>query len=220
MKDGFIMKHAKGRLVVIEGIDGTGKTTLADRLAGHLRGLGLSVTRLKEPTDGPVGRRIRALARDGRHSITPEQELELFIQDRIENCRDHIRPAVERGDIVVLDRYYLSSAAYQGALGLDPAAILERNEAIAVTPDIVLLLDAPVQTGLERIRTGRQTGRDLFESEAYLEKVREAFLGIRRPFIRVINASADAGAVFESALSELRAGGIIDASHAQKGRTQ
>jgi dTMP kinase len=187
-------------LIVIEGIDGTGKTTLARRLADRLAETGRTVTLLREPTDGPYGRRIRALAKEGRHNVSPAEELELFIQDRVENCRDRIRPALERGEIVVMDRYYLSSAAYQGALGLDPESILERNEAIAVRPDLVLLLDIPVQAGLGRIAASRTSGPDLFENAAYLEKVRSLFLGIRRPFIRILDASRDADSVLESAL--------------------
>lgn len=194
----------KGFLLVIEGIDGTGKTTLAARLAERIRRTGRTVTLLREPTDGPYGRRIRGLAKEGRQNVRPEEELELFIQDRIENCRDHIRPALERGDCVVMDRYYLSSVAYQGALGLDPAMILERNEKIAVIPDLVLLLDTPVENGLNRIAASRPAGPDLFENRLYLERVRSIFLGIKRPFIRVLDATGDRDSVFRSAWRVVR----------------
>lgn len=194
----------KGFLLVIEGIDGTGKTTLAARLAEQIRRTGRSVTLLREPTDGPYGRRIRSLAKEGRQNVRPEEELELFIQDRIENCRDRIRPALERGDCVVMDRYYLSSVAYQGALGLDPRMILERNEEIAVIPDLVLLLDTPVENGLSRIAASRPAGPDLFENRSTLERVRSIFLGIRRPFIRVLDATGDENSVFQSAWREVR----------------
>ena len=192
-----------GPFIVIEGIDGTGKTTLAKRLSDHLRSLGLSVVQLKEPTDGPYGQKIRALSKQGRQHVRPREELELFIQDRIENCRDNIRPALGRGDIVVMDRYYLSSVAYQGALGLDPQRILERNEAIAVRPDLVLLLNIPVKSGLDRISRMRKSSHDLFEGEAYLEKVRSIFLSLRRPFIRIVDASGDADTVFRAALAHV-----------------
>jgi dTMP kinase len=185
--------------LVIEGIDGTGKTTLAARLADRIRRTGRTVVLLREPTDGPYGRRIRDLAKEGRQNVRPEEELELFIQDRIENCRDRIRPALERGDCVVMDRYYLSSVAYQGAQGLDPEIILERNERIAVIPDLVLLLDIPVQEGLSRIAASRPSGPDLFENRSDLERVRSIFLGIRRPFIRILDAASDADSVFQSA---------------------
>jgi dTMP kinase len=185
--------------LVIEGIDGTGKTTLAARLADRIRRTGRTVVLLREPTDGPYGQSIRALAKEGRQNVHPEDELELFIRDRIENCRDRIRPALERGDCVVMDRYYLSSVAYQGAQGLDPEMILERNERIAVIPDLVLLLDIPVQDGLSRIAASRPSGPDLFENRSDLERVRSIFLGIRRPFIRILDASGDADSVFRSA---------------------
>lgn len=193
----------KGLLIVLEGIDGTGKTTMAKRLAEWLNRNGHPAIRLKEPTDGPYGRRIRELARDGRHTVSPREELELFIQDRIENCRDNIRPALEKGQCVVLDRYYFSSAAYQGALGLDPETILKRNEKIAVIPDLVLLMDMPVKAGLERISRVRKSAHDHFEGEGYLEKVRSIFLGIRRPFIRVVDASPGPESVFREIIGRV-----------------
>jgi dTMP kinase len=199
---GFL-SMTKGLLIVIEGIDGTGKTTMAGRLTAFLNEMGRPAVRLKEPTDGPYGRRIRSLAKEGRHTVSPKQELELFVQDRIENCRDNIRPALERGQIVVLDRYYFSSAAYQGALGLDPEAILKRNEEIAVIPDLVLLLDMPVTKGLERISDVRKSARDHFEGEEYLEKVRNIFLNIKKPYIRLIDASGSQDEVFRRMMEQV-----------------
>lgn len=196
----------KGLLIVLEGIDGTGKTTMSKRLTAWLNENGHPAVWLKEPTDGPFGRKIRALANEGRHTVSPEEELELFIKDRIDNCRDNIRPSLENGRCVVLDRYYFSSAAYQGALGLDPETILKRNEEIAVIPDLVLLMDMPVKSGLERISTVRKAARDHFEGEVYLEKVRAIFLGIKRPFIRVVDASLDPESVFREIV------GLVSAS--------
>jgi dTMP kinase len=193
----------KGFLIVFEGIDGTGKTTMSRRLASWLNENGHPAVWLKEPTDGPYGRKIRGLAAEGRHTVTPEQELELFIMDRIDNCRDNILPALEKGSCVVLDRYYFSSAAYQGALGLDPETILKRNEEVAVTPDLVILMDIPVRSGLDRISRNRGSGHDHFEGETYLEKVRWIFLGIRRPFIRVIDASPDQESIFSEIVGEV-----------------
>jgi dTMP kinase len=187
---------ARGLLIVLEGIDGTGKTTMSKRLAAWLTENGRPAVWLKEPTDGPFGRRIRALANEGRHTVSPEEELELFIRDRIDNCRDNIRPALQNGQIIVMDRYYFSSVAYQGALGLDPETILKRNEKIAVIPDLVILMDMPVQSGLKRISTLRKSAHDHFEGEAYLGKVREIFLGIKRPYIRTVDASLDPESVF------------------------
>jgi len=194
----------KGLLIVIEGIDGTGKTTMSKRLTAWLNDNGHPAAWLKEPTDGPFGRKIRALASEGRHTVSPEEELELFIKDRIDNCRDNIRPALEKGRCVVLDRYYFSSAAYQGALGLDPETILKRNEEIAVIPDLVLLMDMPVKSGLERISTVRKSAHDHFEGEGYLEKVRAIFLGIRRPFIRIVDASLDPESVFKEIIGKVK----------------
>ena len=196
----------KGFLIVLEGIDGTGKTTMSKRLTAWLNENGYPAVWLKEPTDGTFGRKIRALAREGRQTVSPEEELELFIKDRIDNCRDNIRPALENGRCVVLDRYYFSSAAYQGALGLDSETILKRNEEIAVIPDLVLLMDMPVKSGLDRISTVRKSAHDHFEGEGYLEKVRAIFLGIKRPFIRIVDASLDPESVFKEIV------GLVSAS--------
>ena len=194
----------KGLLIVLEGIDGTGKTTMSKRLTAWLNENGYPAVWLKEPTDGPFGRKIRALASEGRHTVSPEEELELFIKDRIDNCRDNIRPALENGRCVVLDRYYFSSAAYQGALGLESETILKRNEEIAVIPDLVLLMDMPVKSGLDRISTVRKSAHDHFEGEGYLEKVRAIFLGIRRPFIRIVDASLDPESVFKEIIGKVK----------------
>jgi dTMP kinase len=98
-----------------------------------------------------------------------------------------IGPDLRAGRVVVLDRYYLSTAAYQGALGLDPEAIMAENESFAPRPDLAFLLDLPVDTALERI-SGRGETRSAFEKRAYLEDVRRLFLDLRRPYIHLIEA--------------------------------
>src|SRR5689334_18751024 len=117
----------RGFLLVIEGIDGAGKSTLQRQLAEWCRGAGLQVITSREPTDGPHGRALRESARSGRLAL--QDELDLFLKDRREHVETLIRPALERGDVVILDRYYFSTAAYQGARGLDPAEIIQANEA-------------------------------------------------------------------------------------------
>ena len=101
---GETSSERRGWLFVFEGIDGSGKTTQMRRVAEALRARGLRVVELFEPTDGRFGRQIRMLSRKRRRPIPPEQEMDLFVRDRMENVENNIRPALGRGDIVLLDR--------------------------------------------------------------------------------------------------------------------
>jgi dTMP kinase len=177
--------NAPGFLLVIEGIDGAGKSTLQRRLADWCRSQGRTVTTSREPTDGPHGRALRESARSGRLPV--EAELDLFLKDRHEHVANLIRPALERGEVVILDRYYFSTAAYQGARGIDPQTIVTANEAFAPVPDLLLLLDLDPATGHHRIGA-RGGAPDGFEGAVYLADVRKIFLGFNRPFIRRVNA--------------------------------
>lgn len=109
-----------------------------------------------------------------------------------------IGPALARGEVVILDRYYFSNIAYQGAVGLDPAAVQAANEAFAPRPDVLLLLDLPVQTGLDRIRS-RGDEANAFERADALEQVRGLFLDHLGDGCR-IDASLPADAVRAQAL--------------------
>ena len=135
-----------GLLIVFEGLDGAGKTTQLGLLYDHLLEQGQDVVRLREPTDGPWGQKLRQLMVHGRDNVTPATELEWFLNDRREHVDQRIRPALDRKQIVLLDRYYFSTMAYQGALGYDPQDIRARNEAFAPPPDLLLLLNLPPAT--------------------------------------------------------------------------
>ena len=121
-----------GLLIALEGIDGTGKTTQLKMLAEVLLSLGYDVVATREPTDGRYGQRIRQVLRD-RSSMTPQEELELFLLDRKEHVTTIINPGLAAGKIVLTDRYYLSTVAYQGALecvstGIEASAIIIRGQ--------------------------------------------------------------------------------------------
>lgn len=189
-------KLKKGILIAIEGIDGAGKTTQTFRLRDHFRQKGIQAQCFKEPTDGPYGQQIRNLAINGRHSVTYEEELELFIKDRICDCETNLQPALDVNTLVILDRYYFSNIAYQGALGLNINEILERNEQIAIIPDLVIILDLAVKIGLSRITNNRGDEHNHFENEEYLEKVRKIFKQMESPYIQIVNGSQDEDAVF------------------------
>lgn len=178
--------NAPGWLIVLEGIDGAGKTTIAQRLARGFTEIGLSCRLTKEPTDGPWGQRLRESAQSGRLSL--KEELELFQKDRAAHVADLILPALTQGHVVILDRYYFSTAAYQGARGVDPIEVLKENERFAPIPDLVLLLDCEPSQGLARVRL-RGDIPNAFEREEALAKVRAIFLSLERSCIRQINAA-------------------------------
>lgn len=177
----------RGRLIVFEGTDGTGKSTQLKLLHRGLAQQGLPVVSTREPTDGAFGRQIRNLYVN-RHQYSREEELELFLADRREHVRDFLQPNLDLGKIILCDRYYFSTAAYQGALGLDPEEILRRN-AFAPEPDLVLLFQAPLWLSIERITNGRGDTLNRFEQREFLEKVAAIFAAIDRPCIRRIDAS-------------------------------
>jgi dTMP kinase len=185
-----------GLFIVLEGIDGTGKSTQTRRLAEWFTRHGREVVTSREPTDGPWGRKLRESAATGRLPAT--EELELFLRDRQQHVEELIRPALAAGKVVILDRYYFSTMAYQGARGFDPAEIRRRNEAFAPRPDLLLLLDLDVDTALSRIGTRGDTA-NAFEQHAALSRCREIFLSLQNePFARRIDASQDPETVFQA----------------------
>lgn len=167
-----------GLLIVLEGIDGSGKSTLARNIEAALQAKGYQTILTREPTDGPHGAKIRALAERGeRDGITPQEEFQLFHEDRKEHVAKVVQPALASGAVVIQDRSYFSTVAYQSLRGLDGAWILKESESVAPKPDVLLVVDVPVETALERISKSRGTPRDDFERADALRKIRETFLG-------------------------------------------
>jgi len=174
----------KGILIVLEGIDGAGKSTQARILLQRLQALRFNAVTYREPSRGKWGREIKKLAQRP-DSLSPEEELALFVKDRAENVRKNLKPALLRKKIVVLDRYYFSTMAYQGAKGIDPARIKRMNEKFAVRPDLVFILDIEAGKGLARIHKRKKKDL-LFEREEYLLKVRKIFQSFQgRKFIHI-----------------------------------
>lgn len=194
--------NKKGLLIAFEGIDGSGKSTQMPLLANWLRGLGLDVLETREPTNGPWGKRIRELY-TSRARVSPEQELELFILDRQEHVRDCILPALHIGQIVLTDRYYFSTAAYQGAAGCSVAEIFRRHD-FAPEPDLALLFDLPVTAGLSRIRELRGEQPNAFEQQDQLEKVAKLFASFSHQCIVRIQARTTVAEVQTSIRTALR----------------
>lgn len=181
-------KSRKGILIAVEGIDGTGKSTQVDKLASYLRRRGCTVVQTREPTDGPFGRKIRRLFVD-RGQCTPDEELSLFIEDRRQHVREVILPALNTGKIVITDRYYFSTAAYQGAAGHDPEQVFARNS-FAPVPDMVILLTMEPQVSLARIKELRGEELNDFEQEDQIRRVAALFSSFADDYITRINADA------------------------------
>lgn len=173
-----------GLFLALEGGEGAGKSTQAERLAAALRARGHEVVVTREPGATPVGEQIRRLLLDPDTELTDEAEALLYAADRAEHVARVVRPALERGAVVLTDRYVDSSVAYQGhGRGLDPAMVLRvsRWATAGLRPDLTVLLDLPVDEGMARARArGRALGGpvDRLESEAreFHERIRQGFL--------------------------------------------
>jgi len=163
----------KGILVAIEGVDGSGKTTQVKLLGDALRQGGHEVVLSKEPTGGPWGQLIRESSRTKRLAL--EEEIEAFRKDRLEHVETLIEPSLRAGKIVVLDRYFYSFVAYQGARGADLERLRKTSE-FAPVPDAVFLLDIDPEISVARISNLRGEKPNKFESIPALKKSRQIFL--------------------------------------------
>ena len=177
----------RGWLIVFEGIDGTGKSTQCKQMEVYLNKIGIPVSRFREPTDGVWGQKIRKILTVGRGDVSREEELSWFIEDRREDVKNNIIPSLSANKVVLLDRYYYSTAAYQGVLGLDPDSILRENENFAPIPDRAYIFTAPPEKCLKRIEDSRD-GYSSFEKLDYLVKVQKKFNLFKGSQIKNINS--------------------------------
>ena len=119
----------------------------------------------------------------------PESEYSLFLSDRRIHVENLIKPALNQNQIVILDRYYFSNIAYQGALGMDPVKIKSDNESFAPIPEFVFLLEVPPRLGLRRIQKSRGETPNLFEQEENLTKVDKIYKSLNENYILRLNGS-------------------------------
>ena len=182
-----------GVLVNLEGIDGCGKSTQSKLLREKLEEKGEKVLILKEPTKRPHGQKLWDVLH-GKRKASNEEILELFVLDRKQHVEEKIQPALDDGTVVLMDRYYYSSMAYQVAGGIDVEEIREKH-AFAPKPDVVLIFDLPVSVALERVKG--HSDADEFEKEEHLEKVREAYLDLENdPLVRIVDATGTPEEIF------------------------
>lgn len=189
----------KGILIVFEGIDGTGKSTQLNLLADALKSQGYPVITTREPTNGVYGQKIRSLY-DKRSQVTKEEELELFLQDRREHVENLLTPGLTGKNIILCDRYYLSTIAYQGTVGFDILDLEHKNN-FAPKPDIALLFQMSSKDSIERITEKRGDTLNDFEQEETLRKVAQIFDGLMFPYIHRIDATHSIESVHHSIIS-------------------
>jgi dTMP kinase len=190
-----------GRFITLEGIEGAGKTTVVKFVREFLEARGLRVCLTREPGGTPLAERVRQLVLDRQgEPITPVTETLLMFAARGLHVENLIRPALERGEWVVCDRFTDATRAYQGAgRGVSSEWIEQLAAQVqrGLKPDCTLLLDLPVSTGLERVRQrSGATPTDRFEEEPakFFERVRDAYLALARAEpqrIRIVNASGN-----------------------------
>jgi dTMP kinase len=200
----------RGRLVTIEGLDGTGKTTLASALAGALRERGATVELLREPGGVELAERVRDLVKDPRLHVDPRAEALLYAAARAQLCAERLVPLLDAGTWVLLDRFVDSSLAYQGGgrgLGVDAVAAVNAFGTGGLRPDRTLLLHADAGT-----RTLRQAGRgeapDRLEREdaAFFDRVAatyDALVAAEPRRFAVLDAEAAPPAILAAALAAL-----------------
>lgn len=199
-----------GRLITIEGLDGAGKSTLAEGLVRELVARGAEPLLLREPGGVEVSERIRALVKDPAVSISARAEALLYAAARAELVSERLAPALERGSLVLLDRFLDSSLAYQGAgreLGIEQVRAVNLFATRGIAPDRTLLLRIDPAAGRAR-QYGRSPAPDRLEreDEAFFERIAAAYEQIARAEperVRVLDATLGPEAVLARALAEI-----------------
>ncbi len=187
------MTSPRGKFITFEGLDGCGKSTQLERLAGKLRERGLAITVTREPGGTPTGEKIRQLLLDTKTSaLSTKAELALMFASRVQHIEEIILPALAAGQIVLCDRFTDSSEAYQGGgrkLGREIVLDLHRMLCGDLTPDLTILMDSDVAASVERARRRNQgrTNTDSVdenrferESRAFFSRVRSGYLEIAK----------------------------------------
>ena len=180
--------------VAFEGMDGSGNTTQSRLLADFLRSEGVAVVLTKEPTEGFVGKSIRAVLQK-RATATPLELQQMFVADRREHMGNTVDPALNSGKVVITDRYMFSTLAY-GGIDVDMEKLRAMNSAFRV-PDMTFLIDVQPEVAMDRVHSRlahsgkRKEDAELFEEIRKLERVRANYLKVAKlyPNVHVINGN-------------------------------
>jgi dTMP kinase len=203
---------SRGRFITLEGIEGAGKSTVAQLVSEWLAARGITARVTREPGGTPLAERVRKIVLErGPEAVSPRAETLLMFAARSIHVENLIRPALEGGEWVLCDRFTDATRAYQGyGRGMDLGWIEQLAAAIHgdLQPDCTLLLDLPVEVGLSRARGRSGMAADRFEAERseFFERVRQGYLALARHEpnrVRVIDASLALPAVTEQVTTAL-----------------
>jgi len=174
------MGKQRGKFIVIEGVDCSGKTTQARRLVAALRHRGIDVLAIREPGGTPVSERVRRILLSHRGTMSPRTELLLYLAARAQVTAEKIAPALRAGKVVVADRYYLSTYAYQiGGRGLpaDVVRTADRFARLGVEPDLTFIFDvAPAEARRRLEASGKKPDRMERQGAAFFARTRRYYL--------------------------------------------
>lgn len=203
----------KGVFIAIEGIDGSGKGYAMMRLQEYIMGKSKKYDHLlltRNPTNSLDGQKLREILATQTDSKTSARQcMELFIKDRTQHMENHVKPALEKGYVVLCDRYKYSTMAFQAAQGIPLQELIDAQVHLP-TPDLVFLLDLPVEVASQRM--SNRDGKEKFESKEFSEKVRKNYLQLVDTLpdpIVVIDASKIKEEVFEQLRDALEKSGVL-----------
>jgi len=171
----------RGLFITLEGGEGSGKSSQAQALKALVEGTGRRVTVTREPAGCPLGQRVRELLSEPSLELDARSELFLFVAARAQHVAEVIQPALDRGEVVICDRFGDSSVAYQGygrGLGPDDVHMANRIATQGLVPDLTVLLDVSVETGLARKRGEDAPDRIGQEAAEFHERVRQGYLAM------------------------------------------
>lgn len=200
-----------GKFITIEGIEGTGKSTVLNAIREHLDHLHIDYMITREPGGTPIAEAIRhVLLSHYKEKMCPETELMLYFAGRAQHLAQHVLPALKAGKLVVSDRYVDASYAYQGGgRGIAESKIDALVQALPenLMPDRTLLFDAPVEIGMKRMNARGEKDRMEVEKIDFFERVRQAYLKRANKFpkqYRIIDASQEIALVVKNAIEQIQ----------------
>ncbi len=204
------MNVNRGKFIVFEGIDGSGKTTQAKKLYEYLKGKGLKTVLTKEPGGTDIGKEIRKILLNKDYNIPPIAELLLYEADRNIHISAFVKPKLHNGYVVISDRYIYSTLAYQSFGRSIDRNLIDYLNSLAtedLKPDIVFLLDIPVEEGLNRIGKIRDKDRIEKEDINFHLKLREGFLKLaeeNKDIFCIIDGTENINSIFDKILNILK----------------